>query len=61
MSTALHADLVRICGADRVRIDAPLARWTTFRVGGPADVLVEATTEDELREVVAAARTPTNE
>lgn len=41
----------RIAGT--VTMDAPLAAFTTFRVGGPADVLVEAETEDDL---VAVAR-----
>jgi len=38
---------------DRVRCDAPLAPLTTFRVGGPADWLIETSTSDE---IVAALR-----
>lgn len=34
-----------------VTVDASLAPYTTFRVGGPADVLVEAESEDDLRAV----------
>jgi len=33
---------------DRARCDAPLAPLTTFRVGGPADWLVEPKTSDEI-------------
>ena len=33
---------------DRARRDAPLAPLTTFRVGGPADWLVETRTSDEI-------------
>jgi len=33
---------------DRARRDAPLAPLTTFRVGGPADWLVEPATSDEI-------------
>ncbi len=33
-----------------------LSRYTTSRLGGPADVLVEATNADELKTVVVAAR-----
>ncbi|CAG0962691.1 partial UDP-N-acetylenolpyruvoylglucosamine reductase, partial [Gammaproteobacteria bacterium] len=40
----------------RARIDEPLAPRTTFRVGGPADLLVEARTIDELLEFVRLAR-----
>lgn len=37
-----HLDrFVAAFGAERVRLDVPLALLTTFRVGGPADCLVE--------------------
>ena len=39
-----------------VRRDEPLAPYTTFRIGGPADLYFEATTADELAEAVIAAR-----
>lgn len=39
-----------------VKIDEPLARYTTARLGGPADLLIEATSADELAAVVVAAR-----
>ena len=42
--------------ADRVRADVALAPFTTFRIGGPADVFFEAHTADELAAAVAAAR-----
>lgn len=48
--------LAAIAGASRVQQDAPLAPFTTFRVGGPADWFVNIATEDELRLVIAAAR-----
>jgi len=41
---------------DRAQANAPLATRTTFRVGGPADVLVEAKTRDELIAFVRLAR-----
>jgi UDP-N-acetylmuramate dehydrogenase len=43
-------------GADRLRQDVPLAPYTTFRIGGPADVLYDATSADELATAVTAAR-----
>jgi UDP-N-acetylmuramate dehydrogenase len=43
------------CG-DRVRARYPLAPLTTFRVGGPARVFLEVTSEDDLRSVAAARR-----
>jgi UDP-N-acetylmuramate dehydrogenase len=36
--------------------DRPLAPLTTFRIGGPADLLVEVRTPDELARTVLAAR-----
>jgi UDP-N-acetylmuramate dehydrogenase len=42
--------------ADRVRRDVPLAPLTTFKVGGPAELLIEVQSEDELAAIVAAAR-----
>ena len=35
-------------GRDRIRRDAPLGPFTTFRVGGPADWLFESRTSDEI-------------
>jgi UDP-N-acetylmuramate dehydrogenase len=42
--------------ADRVHRDAPLAPYTTFKVGGPADWLVHARSAAEIRAVVDVAR-----
>ena len=39
-----------------VRCDVTLARHTSFRIGGPADVFVEPDTIDELRAVVNVVR-----
>jgi UDP-N-acetylmuramate dehydrogenase len=39
-----------------VRLDAPLAPFTTFKVGGPADFFVQASRADDVRAAVAAAR-----
>ncbi|HYZ92635.1 MAG TPA: UDP-N-acetylmuramate dehydrogenase [Actinomycetota bacterium] len=40
----------------RIVVHAPLGPFTTFRVGGPADVLVEAESEDDLLELSTVAR-----
>lgn len=50
------AALAPALGADRLRRDVPLAPYTTFRIGGPADVLYDATSADELASAVTAAR-----
>ena len=53
-------ELARALGAvldpARLRTQVPLAPYTTFRIGGPADVLYDATTADALASAVASAR-----
>jgi UDP-N-acetylmuramate dehydrogenase len=39
----------------RLRVAAPLAELTSFRIGGPADLLLEVENEDELRAAMSAA------
>jgi UDP-N-acetylmuramate dehydrogenase len=48
--------LLEALGADRVRRDEILAPYTTFRIGGPADLFYEPQTADELARAVLAAR-----
>ena len=43
-------------GADRLERGVPLAPYTTFKIGGPADLLYRARTPDELAESVTVAR-----
>ena len=43
-------------GADRVRRGVRLAKYTSFRIGGPADAFYVARTADDLAEAVLAAR-----
>jgi UDP-N-acetylmuramate dehydrogenase len=40
----------------RMEHGVPLAPYTTFKIGGPADVLYRARTPDELAQVILAAR-----
>jgi UDP-N-acetylmuramate dehydrogenase len=50
--TALNSAL----GADRIGRDVPLAPYTTFKIGGPADLFYEARSADELAKAVTVAR-----
>ena len=43
-------------GREHLRTSVPLAPHTTFKIGGPADVLYDATSCDELATAVATAR-----
>lgn len=49
------AALANAFGDDRVKRDAPLAPFTTFKVGGPADFLLETQKEDEIIRAVKLA------
>ena len=40
----------------RVRYDEPLAPYTTFKIGGPADLFFETQTADDLANAITAAR-----
>ena len=42
--------------AARLRTNVPLAPYTTFKIGGPADMLYDATTADDLANAVTSAR-----
>src|SRR2546428_3627441 len=48
-------DTIRARLGDRARPGEPLARYTSFRIGGPADLLVLPDTADELAHVLATA------
>ena len=50
------SELERRLGTGRMLRDVPLAPMTTFRIGGPADLLYRATDADELCAAISAAR-----
>src|SRR5687768_5028771 len=56
MPTAKHSALVSALGDERVGRDVPLAPYTTFKIGGPADLFFEARSSNELANAVSAAR-----
>ena len=47
---------LRRIAPDRVLENAPMSRYTTFRVGGPADVLVNVNSAQEIAIALRAAR-----
>jgi len=48
--------LARRLAPGRLRRNEPIGPYTTFRIGGPADLFFEATTADSLANAVLAAR-----
>lgn len=55
-ATGLIKRLGRHLDAARLRAAVPLAPYTTFRIGGPADALYDATSADDLATAITAAR-----
>lgn len=53
---ARERELVKRLGKDRVERNVLLAPVTTFKIGGPADLLYRARTAEELASAVTAAR-----
>jgi len=51
-----RAALAAALGAQRLREDVPLAEFTTFKIGGPAELYYEAGDAEELARAVTAAR-----
>jgi UDP-N-acetylmuramate dehydrogenase len=49
-------ELADALGADRLERSVPLAEYTTFKIGGPADVLYRARNTHELGAAIRAAR-----
>src|SRR5437868_401325 len=58
MTSAISAIVAvdRALGRERVLRNIPLAPYTTFKIGGPADLFFEARTADELADAVNIAR-----
>ena len=56
LSPAVTSALAKELGDNRLRSNVALAPFTTFKIGGPADLLYEAATADELARAVGTAR-----
>src|SRR5687767_10195496 len=51
-----YGQLIARLEGGRLKRDEPLGQYTTFRIGGPADLFYDATSTDDLAGAVAAAR-----
>ena len=52
MSKALHEYLKTVLPEDHIRMEEPMDRHTTFRVGGPAECFVTVDTTEQLKKVL---------
>ena len=48
--------LISVLGEEKVRFDEPLKNHTSFKIGGPADVLVSVSNADELIKTIEYAK-----
>ncbi|HUP40067.1 MAG TPA: FAD-binding protein, partial [Vicinamibacterales bacterium] len=54
-SDTFHEQMLARFSAERMRAEEPLARYTTFKVGGPAEWFLEARTSDEIVDALRVA------
>lgn len=48
----IYENLLNILSEDDIKIDEPMKKHISFRVGGPADILVRPRTEEQLKNVL---------
>lgn len=51
-----YSELIKILGQNRVLLNEPLNKYSSFKLGGPADLFYKAMTRDELVRVAKSAR-----
>ncbi|MDQ2667744.1 MAG: UDP-N-acetylmuramate dehydrogenase [Gemmatimonadota bacterium] len=56
ISPAALEQVARALAGDKLRRNDPLAPYTTFKIGGPADLLYEAESADALADAILTAR-----
>ena len=52
----IYKELLNILDEENIKVDEPMKKHISFKVGGPADFLVKPKTEEELRNVVEIAK-----
>ena len=48
--------LEQIVDREQILLNEPMKKHTTFKVGGPADIFVQLSNADELREILSSAK-----
>lgn len=56
MNSNFYKKLITVIPHERVKTDEPMRGYTTFRVGGPADFLVEAENKQEIKDVIVLCK-----
>lgn len=56
MNQSFYDKLTSVIAKERVYVDEPMSRHTTFRVGGPADFFVTPKAKEEVRDVICICK-----
>ena len=56
MNQSFYDKLTSVIAKERVYVDEPMSRHTTFRVGGPADFFVTPKTKEDVRDVIRVCK-----
>lgn len=56
MGFEVKDELEKVLGRQKVLLQEPMKKHTTFRVGGPADYFVMPETKDEIRRIITVCR-----
>lgn len=56
MNQALHNQLLSLVGEENVKLQEPMSKHTTFKIGGNADFFIMPTKNEEVQSIVALAR-----
>ncbi len=56
MKTYIYEKICNTIDKETVKIDEPMSRHTTFRIGGPADIFVDATSIQAIQAVVGICK-----
>lgn len=52
----IYNEFIKIIDKNRVYLNEPMSKHTTFRIGGPADIFIKVETVDELKYVIEECR-----
>ena len=53
---SIYKELIKTIGKDRVLINEPMSKHTSFRIGGPADLFIKVNDVDELNCILKVAK-----
>ena len=52
----IYNSLLNILNKEDILIDEPMSKHISFRVGGPADILVKPSSEDQIKDILTFAK-----